>query len=331
MAYKSLIVFDMDGVLIDVAGSYRETVRQAATSFFSTAPAAQNLPVPLFSLSDLAALKQSGGLNNDWDLTRQVISLLFSLVELPAGPTRAADPWQRFQKTIERCDVAPLARFLAQHEQPLTVLLDTAHGAQNHFVNSLYENEVGSGNVIKQIFQEIYLGRPLFTATYGIRPQITNSNGLITNETLLIDIGLLEKLADRHVLAVATGRPAAEAHWALERFGIRALFSTVLTLDDCLRHTVEVYERTGRKVSFCKPAPYMLDVIARQAAARVKQRYYIGDLPDDVVAAKAARPLYQSIGLLAAAPDRKKLQDDLARAGADCIVETGAELAALFL
>ena len=80
MKPKRLIVFDMDGVLIDVSRSYRDTVRQTAKLFFKGACSREDLPDPLFQLSDLARVKQSGGLNNDWDLTCLIINLLFSLV-----------------------------------------------------------------------------------------------------------------------------------------------------------------------------------------------------------------------------------------------------------
>ncbi|MCL5807999.1 MAG: hypothetical protein M1418_05570 [Deltaproteobacteria bacterium] len=47
MKLPKLIVFDMDGVLIDVSGSYRETVRKAARLFFAGAKGFESLPDPL--------------------------------------------------------------------------------------------------------------------------------------------------------------------------------------------------------------------------------------------------------------------------------------------
>ena len=82
MKSQKLIVFDMDGVIIDVSRSYRDTVRQTSRLFLKPALAWEKLPDPLFSLSDLANLKQGGGLNNDWDLTCLVINLFFSLVKI---------------------------------------------------------------------------------------------------------------------------------------------------------------------------------------------------------------------------------------------------------
>ena len=48
MQSQSLIVFDMDGVLIDVSESYRDTIRQTARLFFKGARAWEKLPDPLF-------------------------------------------------------------------------------------------------------------------------------------------------------------------------------------------------------------------------------------------------------------------------------------------
>ena len=92
MALPKLIVFDMDGVLIDVSGSYRETARKTARLFFDGARGFGKLPDPLFPLTDLAELKQTGGLNNDWDLTAQAIHLLFALVKAPTDPLSPNDP-----------------------------------------------------------------------------------------------------------------------------------------------------------------------------------------------------------------------------------------------
>jgi len=81
MKPSRLIVFDMDGVIVDVSRSYRDTIRQTVRLFLKGAHSWENLPDPLFPFSDLARVKQSGGLNNDWDLTFLVISLLFTVTE----------------------------------------------------------------------------------------------------------------------------------------------------------------------------------------------------------------------------------------------------------
>jgi phosphoglycolate phosphatase-like HAD superfamily hydrolase len=317
---KKLIVFDMDGVLIDVSRSYRETVRETARLFFKTAPSSGKLPKPLFPLADLAAVKQSGGLNNDWDLSCLVISLLFNGVEKPAVDERQ-DPWERYRETINRCNLAPLAEFLKSTPKPLSALLGKAGKAQNTFINGLYTGDVGSGNIIKQIFQEVYLGKDLFEATYGLEPQFYFDEGYNQREQLLIDKNLLAELAENHIVAIATGRPRAEAHYPLEHFGIRKYFADILALEDCLEEEARLLETEAKKVSLSKPDPYMLDAIAENQKDLFTGSYYIGDMPDDMQAAKRSAAGYSSVGILLSAPDKARLKADLLKAGADTVID----------
>jgi phosphoglycolate phosphatase-like HAD superfamily hydrolase len=325
MNKQNLIVFDMDGVLIDVSNSYRDTVRQTARLFFKSAPASAKLPETLFPLADLATIKQSGGLNNDWDLSCLVISLLFNSIEKPTV-SESEDPWTRYQETISQCNVSPLARFLEATRTPLSDLLQRAGNTRNSFIYGLYTGDVGSGNIIKQIFQEVYLGRMLFEATYGLDPQFYHDEGLIHREKLLIDKGLLEALAKNNILAIATGRPRAEAEYPLAHFDLKKYFSSVLALEDCLEAEKRLSPKAGQRVSLSKPDPFMLDAIAAEQSSPVAGYYYIGDMPDDMVAAKKSAAGYKGVGTLVAAPDKQGLKKELLRAGADYIIENFKQL-----
>ncbi|MDM8555610.1 hypothetical protein QUF75_12835 [Desulfococcaceae bacterium HSG7] len=332
---KNLVIFDMDGVLIDVSKSYREAVRQTATFFFNSAKASEQLPKPLFPLSDLARLKQSGGLNNDWDLTCLVISLLFAV--LPSAPPvlpkqRCKDAWQTYIQTIQNTDVTLLAQYLKAHSYPLTSLLADKGKQINAFIGSLYIGDVGRGNVIKQIFQEIYLGAELFKATYCLDARIWHDEGLINRETVLFDPEILGRLAQNNILAIATGRPAAEAAYPLDHFDLHKYFATVYTLDDCLEAERIIFEREGRTVSLSKPSPYMLDIIAHAFFPKncvqdeVGHCYYIGDMPDDMVAALHAELDFIGIGAIFNSPDKFRQKAELRRNGADYIIEKANEL-----
>ncbi|MGD2100584.1 MAG: HAD hydrolase-like protein [Desulfobacterales bacterium] len=320
MKNTKLVVFDMDGVLIDVSGSYRETVRQTARLFFNRAPSFGKLPDPLFSLADLAAVKQSGGLNNDWDLSCLVINLLFNRIEKPPL-YRSKDPWAQYQETIRQCDVGALADFLRSTPEPLTNLFQKAGQTKNAFIYGLYTGDVGSGNVIKQIFQEIYLGKDLFETTYSQRPRFYRNTGLIHHEKLLADKRLLGELAAQHVLAIATGRPRAEANYPLDHFSIRKYFKKVMALEDCLEQEKRRLQTNGKVVFLSKPHPYMLDTIAADIQNAVAGYYYVGDMPDDMVAAKRAAVGYKGIGMLLSSPDRARLKADLLKAGAHAVLE----------
>jgi len=322
-----LIVFDMDGVLVDVSRSYREAVRQTARLFLAGAQGGNNLPDPLFPLADLARLKQTGGLNNDWDLTARALSLLFTLVKFPLKKN-----WTEysFDEEISGCDVSALADFLALHPDPLGEIYAREGKINNPFVAAWFRGDVGSGNMVKQIFQEIYLGGPLFRSTYGLEPRFHRGEGLIDQETLLIDKETLARLAENHILAIATGRPGSEADYALDHFSIRKYFRFMLTLDDCLREEERIFREQGERIALSKPHPYMLDRIPELLATSFAEYYYLGDMPDDMLTATASRFGYRGVGILFSSPDRENQRRGLLEAGAHYLIEDVSALPEIF-
>lgn len=58
-----VLVFDMDGVLVDVTGSYVETIRRTVEHFTGI----------LVTHEEVQACKNRGGMNNDWDASCQLI------------------------------------------------------------------------------------------------------------------------------------------------------------------------------------------------------------------------------------------------------------------
>ena len=320
----------MDGVLIDVSKSYRETTRQTARRFFTGATGWNGLPDPLFSLIELAAVKQTGGLNNDWDLTCQVIRLLCRRVRINQPPVYSGDPWEYYQKIVSTWDVTPLADFLRSIDQPLTRLLAEKSDIDNGFITDIYRGDVGSGNIIKQIFQEIYLGETLFAETYGFPPSLHKDIGLKGLEKLIIEQRLIGKLAEQNLLAIATGRPRAEALYPLSAFGLKAYFTLVITLDDCLAAEQKRFECDGKKQSLSKPDPFMLDTITEKIGRLPAKRYYVGDMPDDMIAALRAREEFTGIGFTASALNKTGLREKLCASGAAQVFDTADSLMTFF-
>lgn len=325
MKQPKLIVFDMDGVIIDVSRSYRETVRQTARLFLRGAKGFEKLPDPLFPLVDLARLKQTGGLNNDWDLTSQVLSLLFPLVKAPIDPA-TSETCLCHEEAIKRCNVSELADFLKTSTTPLMDLFIRYGRRKDPFVAEWFKGDVGTGNIIKQIFQEIYLGRILFQQIYGVRSRFWKGEGLINQEFLLIDRTILERLAKEHFLAVATGRPRLEADYPLDHFTVRKYFQIVITLDDCILEEERIFKERGERVSLSKPNPFMLDLIPRLSGKDFLEYYYLGDTPDDMLAARSSLSGYQGVGVVLSSPDRGNLRRELLKAGAHHIIDDYATL-----
>jgi HAD superfamily hydrolase (TIGR01548 family) len=327
MQAKQLIVFDMDGVIIDVSRSYRETVRKTARLFFKGAHGWDDLPDPLFQLTDLAHVKQSGGLNNDWDLTCLILSLLFSVIKKANRPENEnMQGWTDYQKAIKKLDVSGLAEFLHTTGRPLTILLEEKGKQPDTFISSFYSGDVGSGNIIKQIFQEIYLGSALFEKTYQMQVKVYPGEGYINREALLIKKSILEDLSIDNIMAIATGRPEVEAYYALNLFDLKKYFSIIYTLDDCIREEQRIYKEERLTLSLSKPNPFMLDAIAENVTGDYTGLYYVGDMPDDMIAASRSVSGFKGVGLLLSAPDKDGLKKDLMRAGADYVIEDFKEL-----
>ncbi|MCE5262242.1 MAG: HAD family hydrolase [Deltaproteobacteria bacterium] len=320
-----LIVFDMDGVLIDVSRSYREAVRKTARLFLSGARGFEQLPDPFFPLADLAELKQTGGLNNDWDLTDLTLHLLFARIKRPVEPGWEDDA-RTLEEAIRHCDASDLAAFLNASTRPLMDLFGRYGRRRDPFVATFYRGDVGTGNVIKQIFQEVYLGPTLFRAQYGLEARFCREEGLIHRETLLIDPALLADLSRDSILAIATGRPQAEADFPLDRFGLRRYFRLMVTLDDCIREEERIRAVSGEPISLKKPDPYMLDRIPDLLGRNPGECYYLGDMPDDMHAARASKTGYRGVGVTLSAAEPEKLRHELLQAGADRILERYSDL-----
>ncbi len=321
METKSLIVFDMDGVLVDVTNSYRETVRRTARLFFERSHGSEALPEPLFELEDLAEVKRRGGLNNDWDLAFKIISMLFTQVvgnQAAQGPLE--EPWDAYTSEASKWDVTRLADFLASGPGALQ-LLDESNTSDNGYTGRFYRGDVSDGNVIKEIFQEIYLGGALFESTYGMPPRMYHGEGLIYRETPLVTSEVLSRLHSRHMTIVATGRPRSEAVFALEAHGFDGFFDLVLTLDDCLAEERRRESESGSRRCLSKPDPFMLDTAAANSASKPEKLYYLGDMPDDMIAARRSLHPFIPVGVIGKGPEAAAVGDVLTKAGAEFLIE----------
>jgi phosphoglycolate phosphatase-like HAD superfamily hydrolase len=112
----------------------------------------------------------------------------------------------------------------------------------------------------------------------------------------------------------------AEADHPLDRFGLRRYFSALITLDDCIVEEERAFHEKGLRLSLKKPDPFMLDLVAQRVNRPFTGAYYLGDMPDDMQAARASRTGYRGIGVLVGAAEPEVLRQDLRRAGAEHII-----------
>ncbi len=195
------LVLDIDGVLVDVADSYRKAIRESIDRVYGET----------IDRDAIQAFKNAGGFNNDWALTDA--AALFVLARR-AGLT---------------LDVEAFTDRVAAGGggvEAATRVVETADGVATERVFEAWNPER-----LRAVFQALYLGETLYRDLEGGDPPVATT-GYIHDEPTLIEPATIEALTERFDVGVLTGRPAAEAAIALERVGLDVPAAHRFTMDD---------------------------------------------------------------------------------------------------
>ncbi|RKS81715.1 HAD superfamily hydrolase (TIGR01548 family) [Haloarcula quadrata] len=196
------VVLDIDGVLVDVADSYRRAIIESIDRVYGDT----------IEKAAVQQFKDAGGFNNDWELT--YAAALFVL----AGR----------ESTV--ADIAAFTDAIAERGGGL----DAAEAVVRDLLDDPAEDRVFDAwnrEQLRDVFQTLYLGTDRYRDIEGGEPPFT-APGYIHDEPLLVDDETLSALQDRFAVGVVTGRPAAEADIALERVGLDLPAEHRFTMDD---------------------------------------------------------------------------------------------------
>jgi HAD superfamily hydrolase (TIGR01548 family) len=304
------IIFDIDNVLVDTRQSYLEAIRNTVELYLTHGP------IPFFSRSaggkfpslitpeDVDQFKLLGGLNDDWDCC---YGLLVYLLSLPVK--------NRTLEALKKCvAIEKFAKGIKQ--RPLRVSGITALFGRPTTVTI---------EKVARIFQEVYLGKDIFPRVTMNRMRYWKKRGLIHREKLVFKRPILEKLKSHGIkLGIATGRPLYEASHALKNFGIADLFDAMTTMDDVKK------EEREKKESLRKPHPFSI-LRTAQALGAKKKFLYVGDLPDDVLAANRAKAsiAIRSVAFPMLAANPFEAAKELEAVKPDFLIRTPADLCRL--
>lgn len=335
------LIFDMDGVLIDVSESYRTATRLTVQFYFERLLGLAPDAGELVAREEVSALKLAGGFNNDWDLTAALVRYYLALippqspVALPTDQRQIVDYLQRAGAQISatvtdlarRKDIAAFAQNVAVNGGGLTTVQKILGEKNDHLLFA--SGDLRETNLTKRIFEEFYLDEELFQQAYGEARQFIHEPGLIHRERLIPTLQSLISLSHRTALGIATGRPRDQALFALQTMGIADLFRAVIALEDVMAAEEKQFADHATRVNLSKPHPFMLLECARKIGGT--RLAYVGDTLDDIRAANAAKRErnFVSIGCLAAAEDKTYLRREFERVGADVVIEQPDELVGL--
>ena len=245
------VVLDIDGVLVDVADSYRRAIIESV----------ERVCGKTIDRDAIQSFKNAGGFNNDWELTD------------------AAALYVVARREGLRMDVETFTDRIAEGGGGLdaakAVVGDLPRVAQAR-VRDQWDTDR-----LRDTFQALYLGEELYRELEGGEPPLA-APGYIHDEPTLIDPETIDNLIDRFDVGVLTGRPAAEAEIALERVGLDVPDEHRFTMDDWKegkphpRALVELAERfDAERIAF---AGDTLDDVrtARNADDEDETRVYYG-------------------------------------------------------
>lgn len=198
------VVLDVDGVLVDVADSYRRAIVESVDRTYGET----------IDRADIQAFKDAGGFNNDWELTDAAALYVLSR---RAGYTG---------------DVAAFTDAIADRGSGLDAARSVVVAASERdgFDAGAVVDE-WDAETLRETFQALYLGSDLYREIEGEEPPF-EAPGYIHDEPVILDSATVEALQSRYDVGVLTGRPRAEAEIALDRVGLSVPEAHRFTMDD---------------------------------------------------------------------------------------------------
>jgi len=248
------LLFDVDGVLIDVSRSFRMAIINV-TGFYLERILGWS-DGDLLKVEDTELFKNAGGFNDDWDLT--CAAVLFFLYKEAITGSRGRDALLNSNPTLEDYTTAIKNSSLEGLAAATALTLGRLPKDAADILSQSWRKEE-----ITRIFQETYAGSDLCEEVYGGSARYISGPGLILTERPLLDCSLLAGTGCRS--GVITGRTRGEMKAGLKLLEAEHLFpdDSILTIED------------GRK-----PDPMVLNVMMERLGAG--QAVYVGDTYDDL-------------------------------------------------
>ncbi|MHB0999647.1 MAG: HAD family hydrolase [Armatimonadota bacterium] len=247
------IIFDFDGVLVDVRTSIMLVHAKAAELYFKLQGWTDC--GALITQSDVESFKLAGGFNNDWDLA-YAWELLYLYKHVHTGSSNCRE-LRNTKPSIDdytseasalggglKCAESVIRRLCTQDEWQM--------------IESMLDRQG-----LLRVFKETYAG-DLCPEIYGFEPEIVKGPGLICNDKKILDESLIP---DGLKLGIATGRTAGEVHAGIRLMG--------------WSHLLDVNNVISEGDGFLKPDPRILELAASRL--EVRRPVYAGDTPDDLL------------------------------------------------
>ena len=266
------IIFDIDGVLIDVRKSYNETIKNTIQFVVGNMIKRNNLK-DLVTDKIILKFRQTGGFNNDID-TSYAISLALLLY-----PKLGNSNIENFLiEVAEHADETGIGSVEKYMKKLISNKTSSNYSINIHnILNYLnYPGNIGD-SIISTVFDEFFYGQELFLKRYGIKPKYYFGKPFIKNDRIVITDNTIRKIKERFdgKIAMVSGRSKIAAAYALNnKFYLLNEKNNSVFLED-----------EDRK--YAKPNPYGLKKVINKINTR-NDILYCGDSVEDLIMVRRA-------------------------------------------
>jgi phosphoglycolate phosphatase-like HAD superfamily hydrolase len=351
------VIFDCDGVLIDVSKSYFEAIKNTINYIFTRTVNKKALKEDV--LDDLIYIfKKSGGFNNDWDTTFVIILLIFS--NLPDEAINKLQSIAYSKKFVEAQDPKEKLNLIRENLLDLGNFLLSEHTFRK--INNIAKKSLSSGlgsfsnrlfnellidrkkinsitklftypgtvkeSFLTAIFEEIFLGCALFKKIYGIDCTFHKGKGLIENEKVILDKKILDSISrilGKFNFGIASGRPFYVSEYTLKNLLNEFRPNSRIFLEE-----IGKAEHNANKsgINLGKPHPFALTKCT-EGLLPFKFALYLGDSMEDAIMVERANFIdqcYLFCGVYSYSIKESKQISDFLEKGADLIIPSVVEL-----
>ncbi|OLC36091.1 MAG: HAD family hydrolase [Thaumarchaeota archaeon] len=290
------IIFDCDGVLIDVYNSYDLAIKK--TTDFVVKEMASINESNLVTSKMIDGFKSTGGFNDEVDLT---YVLILSVV----AANKISKQFKEFVfeviKNADQDGIKSVERFLDTLKVGISDIRKRLAYPGKRFENPL-----------SSIFDEMFYGTKLYAKLYKNKPKFFDGRGLIDNDVVLLTKELVDELQKRFdkKIAIVTGRGLLSAQYSLKKL-----------FDEFDIKNSRFLEDESREMAKPNPQSLISSITGMGATCTV----FVGDSTEDYIMAREADDVGKSTifcGVYGTSKDPRAKRALFENKNADIIVES---------
>ena len=251
------IIFDCDGVLVDITNSYDQTIIKTTKYVLETLAKINDSIQIDFKIID--GFKSTGGFNDEVDLTYAAI------LSIVAAKKLKKDQTEFINLVIDNSDstgIKSVETFI-KDQTDISEIIEQLSYPGSHKDNILY-----------QIFDQLFYGPELYSKLFQNTSKFSES-GLIENDVVIFNNDLADKLENKfhNQISMVTGRGKESVKYSLKQLLDKFDLQNSMFLEDEPRE-------------LAKPNPQSL--VNSITGMNSKSCLYVGDSMEDFIMAKKA-------------------------------------------